>query len=273
MSHPNADDNSPIDTLPGFRRRLIITPSSDRVVSELEDDYHCMGVTVYHDGGIATAVEPVMARAPWTTCPGAIAVLQQTFIGVALDKFAARGEKRANCTHLHDLAVLAAAHAFDREPLVYDIFASDPVDGRRRSELRRNGTAVLSWTMVEGRFVEPAQLAGVALNNMRSWIDSLERERQEAARLLRWGTMISHGRSLSVDWESGARYTATAGSCYTFQAQRMNEARHIGAIRDFSDGAAQPLEHRPVALQPQNSTYALRDRDHASGTFGGRRPS
>lgn len=239
---------APIDTLPGFRRRLIVTPAADSVVSELEDDYHCMGITVYHDGKLATAIVPVMARAPWTTCPGAVAVLKQTFTGVALDQFASRGEKRANCTHLHDLAVLAAAHAFDREPLVYDIVASDPVDGRRRSELRRNGTAVLSWTIVEGRFVEPAQLLGVRLDNMRNWIDSLDRERQEAARLLRWGTMISHGRSLPVDWAPGAGYMATSGSCYTFQPQRMNQAEHIGAIRDFSDAAATLLEHRPVAF-------------------------
>jgi len=47
---------APIDTLPGFRRRFIVTPAADRVSSEVEDDYH----------------------------------------------FAARGDKRANCTHLHE---------------------------------------------------------------------------------------------------------------------------------------------------------------------------
>jgi hypothetical protein len=244
----------PIDNLPGFRRRLIVTPAAEHVLSELEDDYHCMGVTVFHDGKVATAVAPVMTRAPWTTCPGAIAVLTQTFTGVALDQFASRGEKRANCTHLHDLAVLAAAHAFDRDALVYDIAVSDPVNGRRRSELRRNGTAVLSWTVVEGRFVEPAQLAGIRLDNMRHWIDSLERECQEPARLLRWGTMISHGRSLPVEWASHASFMATAGSCYTFQPHRMNQAKHIGAIRDFSDGTAQLLEHRPRAFAGRSTS-------------------
>jgi hypothetical protein len=235
----------------------MVTPAVDRVVSELEDDYHCMGVTIHHDGKLATAIEPVVARAPWTLCPGAMAVLTQTFTGVALDQFASRGEKRANCTHLHDLAVLAAAHVFDCAPLVYDILASDPVDGARRAELRRNGTAVLSWTIVEGRFVEPAQLVGVRLDNMRDWIDSLDRERREAARLLRWGTMISHGRSLPADWAPGAGYMAAAGSCYTFQPRRMNEAKHIGAARDFSAGVAQPLEHRPVLSAPQDSTHSM----------------
>src|ERR1700741_776088 len=110
-----------LDELPGYRRRLRVTPMVDRVRTELEDDYHCMSVTVIHDGTQAIALEPVMDRAPWTTCPGAIAILKQTFTGVALNAFAQRGEKRANCTHLHDLAVLAAAHAFDKHALVYDI--------------------------------------------------------------------------------------------------------------------------------------------------------
>ena len=62
----------PLENLSGFRRRLLVTPAEGRVVSELEDDYHCV---------------------------------------------------------------------------------CDPIDGRRRAELRRNGTTVLSWSVVEGRFV------------------------------------------------------------------------------------------------------------------------
>ena len=115
----------PIDDLAGYRRRLRVTPSSGRVLAELEDDYHCMAVTIDHDGHVATAVEPVMDRAPWSICPGAVAVLEQTFVGIALESFASRGNKRANCTHLHDLALLAAAHAFDTAPTVFDILVSD----------------------------------------------------------------------------------------------------------------------------------------------------
>src|SRR4029077_17581389 len=98
--------NSSIDSVPGFRRRFIVTPAPNRVSCEVEDDYHCMGVTIHHDGKVATKVEAVLQRAPWTTCPGAVAVVEQTFSGVPLDGFASRGEKRSNCTHLHDLAVL-----------------------------------------------------------------------------------------------------------------------------------------------------------------------
>src|SRR3546814_9414003 len=94
--------------------------------------------TLHHDGMIATRIEPELWRAPWTTCPGASAQLVETFTGVALADFPARGDKPINCTHLHDLALLAAVHAADTQPLVYDAQIADPVDGLRRAELRRS---------------------------------------------------------------------------------------------------------------------------------------
>lgn len=229
-----------LDALPGYRRRFSITPMSDRVLTELEDDYHCMGVTIIHDGAQAIALEPVMDRAPWTTCPGAVAVLQQTFTGVALTAFAQRGEKRANCTHLHDLAVLGAAHAFDKQRLVYDILVSDPVDGKRRAELRRNGATELAWSDIGGRIIEPAEIAGLTLDKLGPWINSLDPQRQETTRLLRWGNMIANGRTIPLQQQSDAT-RMRAGSCYTFQPQRMIEAKRIGVIRDFSNGTV-PLD-------------------------------
>jgi hypothetical protein len=222
-----------------------VTPAAGRVSSEVEDDYHCMGVTIHHDGRVATKVESVMQRVPWTTCPGAVAQLEQTFTGVPLEGFAARGAKKANCTHLHDLAVLAAAHASDNAPLVYDLLVSDPIDGRRRAEIRRNGASLLGWTVADGRIVEPEELAGVAFDNMRRWVDSLDPARQEAARLLRWGTILAHGRTIAWERQSDSS-RLPIGNCYTFQPERAAIAKRVGVIRDFSDGP-QPLEeHRPA---------------------------
>lgn len=231
---------APLDDLPGFRRRFIILPAPDRVQSNLEDDYHCMGVTVHHNGHIATKVAAVMARAPWTTCPGAVATLAQTFTGIALDAFAQRGAKRANCTHLHDLAVLAAAHAFDPAPLLYDILVADPAAGLRQAEIRCNGALVLAWAHADGRMVAPAALAGTPLDQLRAWIESLQPPLQEAARLLQWGTLIANGRTIPWERQNDAR-RMRAGSCFTFQPDRMTEARRIGAVRDFSTGP-RPLE-------------------------------
>jgi Protein of unknown function (DUF2889) len=234
-----------IDSVPGFRRRFIVTPGPNRVSCEVEDDYHCMGVTIHHDGKVAAKVEAVLQRAPWTTCPGAVAVLEQTFSGVPLDGFAARGEKRSNCTHLHDLAVLAAAHAFDSEPFTYDILVSDPIEGRREAQLRRDGKTVLGWTHVKGQIVEPAELAGVRLDAMRTWIDSLAPADQEAARLLRWGTILANGRDFTWERKAGSS-RLPIGNCYTFQPERFQQIEHIGLTRDFSRGAAPLTEHRPA---------------------------
>lgn len=234
-----------LDDLPGFRRRFIIAPAVDRVRADLEDDYHCMGVTVHHDGRVATGLEAVMARAPWNTCPGAVETLRETFTGVALEAFAERGAKRANCTHLHDLATLAARHAFEPGPLVYDILVSDPVEGARRAEIRRNGASILEWTHADGRMTAPAAIAGMPLDRLKAWIDSLEPERKEAARLLQWGTLIANGRTIPWERQTDAR-RMRAGSCFTFQPDRMTEAKRIGAVRDFSTGPRPLEDYRPA---------------------------
>ncbi|MFA5941607.1 MAG: hypothetical protein WC809_19835 [Sinimarinibacterium sp.] len=228
-----------LEQLPGFRRRFRVTTGPDWVRSEVEDDYHCMTVTLRHAQGVVVAVEPIMHRAPWTTCPGAVEQLKQTFTGIALDGFIARGEKPANCTHLHDLALLAAAHAADGEPLVYDILVSDPVGGERRVELRRNGLLQLGWTEQDNRIVEPVALAGLRLDQLRAWIDSLDSAQQEAARLLRWGAILAHGRTIPMERQSDA--SRMPPNCYSFQPQRVGDARRVGEIRDFSQGTAQPL--------------------------------
>jgi hypothetical protein len=230
-----------LDDLPGYRRRFVVTPAADWVRCQLEDDYHCMQVTIRHVGGIATAIEAAMPRAPWTTCPGAAAQLERTFANVALADFAARGEKKANCTHLHDLALLAAAHAGDDRPVAYDILVSDAVGGRRESELRRNGNPVMHWKLEDGRIFEPMEIAGLDLFDMNPWIGTLDRDRKEAARLLRWGTMMAHGRTMSLEDLSDPQ-GMPPGRCYTFQPDVVVNAQRVGEIKDFSRGGARPLD-------------------------------
>lgn len=233
---------APLDQLPGYRRRFVVTAGADWVRAEMEDDYHCMSVTVRHQGGVASAVDGVMHRAPWSTCPGAQAELARTFTGVALDQFAARGEKARNCTHLHDLATLAAAHAGDAGSIVYDLLVSDPVGGESRAELHRNGETVLSWTLAGFRIVAPPEVAGLGLEKMRPWLDTLDPPALEAARLLRWGVMIAHGRTIPLADQSDA--SRMPPNCFTFQPETAARAKRIGVIRDFSAEAAEPLDGR-----------------------------
>jgi len=226
--------------VPGFRRRFRVTPRPGRVVSEVEDDYHRMRVGIEHDGVVAISVAAELLRAPWTTCPGAAAKCEETFTGVALQGFPARREKAANCTHLYDLALLAAAHALDGATLVYDIAVSDPVDGRREAQIERNGEVVLAWSDAESRILAPAELAGLSIFDLRPWIASQPEERQEAARLLSWGSVIAHGRTIPMDRQSDA--SRMPPSCYTFQPERAVQAKRVGEVKDFSAGGEQPLD-------------------------------
>lgn len=231
------------DDLPGYRRRFRVTPGDGWVRSEMEDDYHHMRVTLRHEGGVVTVVEPEMVRAPWTTCPGAVARLRETFGGRPLAEFPAlNAEKATNCTHLHDLALLAAAHAADAGPLVYDVFASDAVAGRRLIQLRRNGQPAMDWVEQDGKLVEPAAAAGMTLLQLRPFIDSLDAEGQEQARVLRWGAVVAHGRAIPLENQSDA--TRMPPTCFTFQPENKVKATRVGEIRDFSHGSEEPLEPR-----------------------------
>lgn len=228
------------DCLPGYRRRLRVEAAERAVVAQMEDDYHCMSVTLEHDGARVTAVIPDMNRAPWTTCPGAPAKLIETFTGQLLADVTARREKKQNCTHLHDLAVLAAAHAGEDGGFTYDIYVSDPIDGERVLEIWRDGETVMRWVERDGTLVSPTAINGLTLMTLRDWIVGLPEDDRESARLLQWASIVAHGRTLP--WERMHLPQNMPPSCYTFQPERIASAVRIGKIIDFSAAGAAPLE-------------------------------
>ncbi|HMP57225.1 MAG TPA: DUF2889 domain-containing protein [Novosphingobium sp.] len=218
--------------LPGFRRTTRIEPRAGAVAAMMEDDMHAMAVILRHDGQRLLRVEPDQQRAPWNTCPGAEAKLVATFTGLPLGEVSARRERTLNCTHLHDLAVLAAAHAQGRQPVLYEMAVSDPVDACRVLEIRRDGAAVWRWVERDGRFVAPDAIAGRGLFDLRDWIASLPAAEREAARLLQTAGLIAHGRTLPMEQQSDA--TAIPPNCHTFQPEQARMARRIRAPLDFS---------------------------------------
>lgn len=233
------------DALPGYRRRFRVTADPGRVLAELEDDFHCMSVLLRHDEDVVTDLEAGMDRGPWTTCPGAMLQVRKTFRGERLANFERRGaDKPLNCTHLYDLALLAAAHAHDRGQLVYDILVADLMDGRRDMELRLDGGTVMRWREADGLFVAPAAISGMDILNMRDWISGLDQTAARQARMLRWGAMVARGRDLP--WAEQIDATRMPPNCFTFQPDRQREAVRVGEIREFSTGAAKPLDRRPT---------------------------
>jgi len=222
------------------------------VSAELEDDYHRMVVSLTHADGVVTAVASEMKRSPWTMCPGAMDQLAQTFTGVPLAGFAKRGEKTANCTHLHDLALFAAAHADETAAVAYDILVTDAVQGARRATLARNGAALLDWTL-EGPptgevFTAPPELAGTPMSQLNGFIATQDKSSAEAIRILRWASMIAHGRVR--DMPAGMSATEFPGSsCYNFQPERApTSTRRPGADIDFSKPGAAPMADRAEAF-------------------------
>lgn len=224
---------------PAFHRHVLITPAADSVSAWVEDDYHHMGVALHHDGETIVRVAADMVRAPWSTCPGAVEQLAATFTGVRLADAAKRGEKQLNCTHLHDMAVIAAGHARDAVPIRYEITVTDSVDAVRIAEITRDGALPLRIVERDGMIEEPAEAAGKTLFQLGDWIASLDRQEQEAARLLRWGAIIAHGRAIPMENQSDA--TRMAPNCFTFQESRKGKAKRVGEVVDFSTGSRQPL--------------------------------
>lgn len=233
---------------PGYRRRILIEPGAYSVSAELEDDYHRMVVTLAHADGVVTAVDSQMKRAPWTGCPGAMAQLRETFLGQPLAGFARRGEKTRNCTHLHDLALFAAAHAAAAGPVAYDMHVTDPVAGRREARLDRDGAAVFRWVLENDRFVSPDTLAGRGLYELNDWIAGLDRDTAEAARILRWAAIVALGRGM--DMPAGMPATEwPLGSCYNFQPGRADTSTRVpGADIDWSVPGREPMADRAAAF-------------------------
>jgi hypothetical protein len=240
-----------LDALPGFRRRFRIEPGTDEVTARVEDDFHHMAVTLRHDGGVIAGADAKVIRAPWTTCPGAEAVLERTFVGIQLAEAARRGYKQANCTHLYDLAVLAAAHAGEAAATVYEILVSDPVEGEVRAEVRRDGIEVFHWSLAGMELTSPPVVAGTSVLHLRDWIAALPQAEREAARLLQWACLLAHGRSLPLENQSDA--TKLPPNCYTFQPDTAARAARVGRIIDFSRGGRQPLE--PVEQDRRESPW------------------
>lgn len=226
--------------LPAYHRHVLVTPGDGWVSAWVEDDYHHMGVTLRHDGETILGVEADMVRAPWSTCPGAVQQLGATFTGVRLDHVAARGEKPANCTHLHDMALLAAAHARDSAPTRYEMTVTDATDGVRIGEITRDGVLMRRLVERDDMIEEPAEARGKTLFQLGEWIASLDEQAREAARLLRWGAIVARGRAIPMDRQSDA--TRMPPSCFTFQPGRKEKAKRLVAVMDFSTSARRPLD-------------------------------
>lgn len=222
-----------------YGRAISLESSRNVVHGELLDDFHDFAVDLTHDGERATQVTGVARRFPWSTCPGAVSELA-SLTGLPLTTLTREANARAHCTHLFDLAALAASHAAaQRATRRYDITVADRVDGRTRANLARDGVPLLEWSLHWLEIDAPASFAGVSLRGgFLAWAGAnLDPETAEAAAVLRRACDISMGRMFDLDLldDASSLIPRMKGTCFTFQPGRMEHAlRMKGSAIDHS---------------------------------------
>jgi hypothetical protein len=230
--------SNPTTERSGLRRRIRLIPAPGRISAGLEDDYHHFEVRLSHADGVITAADAEAVRFPWSTCGGASELLVRQSVGKRLQAIAAL-DAHAHCTHLFELAVLAAAHARDTSPTQFDMFVADRVDTRTYATLSRDGAPLLRWDLTGLSIDAPSDWAGRDLRKLSVWRAQLSPEQAEQAGLLRRAVHISGGRNLTLDQMpqragdvgGGSR----TGACFTHQAECAAIAvRTDGWRRDFS---------------------------------------
>jgi hypothetical protein len=196
----------------GCFRRCIVLESSwsgsrGEVRGELADDFHHFAIRLGHDDQRALQIEGEDVRVPWTTCPGALeplrrmegAPLSQSVLEIYRHTF-----PREQCTHLHDLACLAIAHATRSSASNptrrrYDAVLPDPVEDATRPTLARDGEPMLQWS-IEGTTVKdstPPLFSGLRIGSpgfQRALLREQDCGLAEAAWVLQRAVFIGMGR-------------------------------------------------------------------------------
>ncbi|MBK7521748.1 MAG: DUF2889 domain-containing protein [Gammaproteobacteria bacterium] len=234
-----------------YRRAIRLVPTGSHLLeAALEDDAHAFALTLEHDGVRVTAIEGRAVRFPLSTCDGAVAPLRAlvgALLGGTRPELNAHIDPRANCTHLHDLALLAVGHALRAEPECrYEICIPDAREGRTLATLERDGVRLLGWEMREGVIETPALYAGQAvLGGFSSWARAnLEPRELEHALMLQRGYMVAMSRR--YDMAAGGRQSALLHGmhavCYSYSPGQVEHAYGIpGCRRDFTDAAGELL--------------------------------
>lgn len=227
-----------------YRRHVCLRVGAGVVHADMEDDSHRFGVILHHDGARVTAVAGRAIRTPWSLCRGALDVLQR-LVGMPLAPSplaaSAYSDQKQQCTHLFDLAALAACHAA-RGGAGRDYRVDAPwyeIDAPRTLVLYRDGEVVLEWTLQGNTIVAPEPYASIGVKSLLQWAvqQSADPDALEALFILRRAVLISGSRTLDLDVLATAAQTGHGiGACYVHQPARIALAqRNVGSSRDFTD--------------------------------------
>jgi hypothetical protein len=217
-----------------------LQPGLGWIGGALEDDMHRFHIRIDHAEGRVTAVAAKAVRHPWSACRGATDFIARELTGERLADVGQR-DPAQHCTHLYDLAILAAAHAADTAPICFDMRVADRIEGRTTATLAENGVERLRWrldgTMIVG--------AGKDLRQLSTWKRELSPREAQWATLLRRAVFVSGARQYRAPSleQTAALNRGRMGVCFNYQLpQAEGSTRTPNWHRDFSESGREPLE-------------------------------
>jgi len=234
---------------PGLWRRIVLQPGQGSkgggwIGGALEDDMHRFHIRIDHADGRITAVKASAVRHPWSACPGATGFIAKELTGELLADVGRR-DPAQHCTHLYDLAILAAAHAGDTRPTRLDMTVADRIDGRTTATLSENGEERLRWQL-DGTAIAGPPSSGIGrdLRQLSKWKGELPPREAEWATLLRRAVFVSGARQYvapSLE-QTAALNHGRMGVCFNYQMpQAKSSTRTPNWHRDFSMSGNEPL--------------------------------
>jgi hypothetical protein len=239
---------------PGLWRRIVLQPGPGWIGGALEDDMHRFHLRIDHADGRITGVTAKAVRHPWSACPGATGFIAGELTGALLEDVARRDPSQ-HCTHLLDLAIVAAAHAGDTEPTRFDMRVADRVDDRTTATLSENGEEKLRWRL-DGTVIAGSDRD---LRQLSKWKRELPADEAERATLLRRAVYILGARQYvapSIE-QTAAMNSGRMGVCFNYQLpQAEGSTRTPNWHRDFSMSGREPLE----GLDPEDEFRAMGER-------------
>jgi hypothetical protein len=260
MFDPNKFKMNPLYGSGVYRRRIGLIRSGDaqngQVHGALEDCNHGFQSTVFYSNNHVTKITPQFMRVPFTTCDGAYKPLHK-LVGAAIASTPAEllaiAPPLSNCTHLHDLTLLAISHSQRAETVVqYDIEVTDAIDGI--SQLRVWRTAdegskqlIHEWQSFNLAICSPPELKDKPLFfGFSRWANERFRNiENEAAFILQKGNLVSIGRMLDVANMVGSRAKDENDriACFTYSPENSaNAYRLADTVRDFTNDEEQLLK-------------------------------
>ncbi len=248
-SVPDPDDR---DHFPfgSYRRRIRMVATSPTVVEAgIEDDLHYFTVRLEHDGHQVRTVRATAVRQPWSTCHEAaepLAAIEGIDLAPSCLAVGAGAEATHQCTHMFDLAGLAAAHAWrvaagGAVRRQYDtslpyVPLEESAQRPRDITLLRDGDPVLTYTVAGLKVVDPEPFATAdARGGFFRWAEAeLAPDDAEAAIVLKRASLIGLSRGLDLDrYATIADMPGVAPVCWTQQPERAPVAFRVkGMIRD-----------------------------------------